>query len=387
MDIQQSLHFLSLTLAEFAAERGQHPQSLRDEYRDAMRLGTGLTLPDISRQTYDPADGTTKFCLPVGPLPETGRPQLETESVIIPMLSYRGTNWYTLCLSSQVGCRMGCTFCETARMGLLHNLTPGEIVRQRLAARQLRLAAPAPAPNPNLPPLKSPPKHRNRRASPAALNANHSYFSDGIQNLVFMGMGEPLDNFDNLAQAIRVLSEPRGMNFPLQQICVSTVGRIDGIRKLAALHWPTLRLAISLNAAHDQLRNDLMPINKGMPLADLKRTLLDYPLSPRGRFLIEYVLIKGVNDSLADARAVAAFCEGLRCIVNLIPYNPQRYATFETPAHETLLAFMAELKSHHIFTKRRIPHGRDLMGACGQLGNPTIRRQSLSASPSHPTVP
>jgi 23S rRNA (adenine2503-C2)-methyltransferase len=380
MDLAQSLHFLSLTLAEFAAERKSHPQALRDEYRDTMRLATNLTLPEISRSTYDPADGTTKFCLPVGPLPEAGRPQLETESVIIPMISYRGTNWYTLCLSSQVGCRMGCAFCETARMGLLHNLTAGEIVRQRLVARQIRLAAPQPAPQPDLPPLKSPPTHRNRRASPAALNAKHSYFSDGIQNIVFMGMGEPLDNFDNLTQAIRVLTEPRGLNFPHQQICVSTVGRIDGLRKLAALNWPTLRIAISLNAGNDKLRNELMPINRSMPLADLKRTLLEYPLSPRGRYLIEYVLIKGVNDSVADARQVAAFCDGLRCVVNLIPYNPQRYATFESPTHESLLAFMAELKSHHIFTKRRIPHGRDLMGACGQLGNPHLQRHPAPTS-------
>jgi 23S rRNA (adenine2503-C2)-methyltransferase len=209
---------------------------------------------------------------------------------------------------------------------------------------------------------------------PVSRGTDNAYFVDGIQNIVFMGMGEPLDNFENLVQAIRVLSEPRGMNFPLQQICVSTVGRIDGLRKLAALNWPNLRLAISLNAAHDKLRDALMPINKAMPLADLKRALLEYPLSPRGRFLIEYVLIKGVNDSLADARAVADFVTGLRCIVNLIPYNPQRYASFETPSHETLLAFMAELKSRRVFVKRRIPHGRDLMGACGQLGNPGVPR-------------
>jgi 23S rRNA (adenine2503-C2)-methyltransferase len=189
-----------------------------------------------------------------------------------------------------------------------------------------------------------------------------------------MGMGEPLDNFDNVTQAIRVFAEPQGMNFPMTQITVSTVGRIDGLRKLGELRWPNLRIAISLNAAHDKLRDELMPVNKGMPLADLKQALLDYPMSPRGRYLIEYVLIKGVNDSPADARAVADFCRDLRCIVNVIPYNPQRYAAFETPSDETILAFMTGLKSHGIFVKRRITHGRSLMGACGQLGNPEIRR-------------
>jgi 23S rRNA (adenine2503-C2)-methyltransferase len=191
-------------------------------------------------------------------------------------------------------------------------------------------------------------------------------------------MGEPLDNFENLTQAIRVLSEPQGMNFPHQQICVSTVGRIDGLRKLGALGWGNLRIAVSLNAAHDKLRDELMPINKGMPLADLKRALQEYPMSPRGLYLIEYVLIKGVNDSRADADLVAAFCQGLRCIVNVIPYNPQRYATFETPTDDTILAFMAQLKTHRIFVKRRITHGRTLMGACGQLGNPEIRRRKAA---------
>jgi 23S rRNA (adenine2503-C2)-methyltransferase len=308
----------------------------------------------VTRRVDDPEDGTIKFCLPVSAdAAAQGTAVWETESVIIPMISYRGSNWHTLCVSTQVGCRMGCTFCETARMGLLHNLTPGEIVRQRLVARAIRLESP-PA---------MPPTHQQ------------NYFDDGIQNIVFMGMGEPLDNFDNVVQAIRVLSEPLGMNFPHQQICISTVGRIDGLRKLAALGWSNLRLAISLNAGTDALRNELMPINKGMPLAELKRALLEYPMAPKGRYLIEYVLIKGVNDSPADARAVADFCGGLRCIVNVIPYNPQRFASFETPSDDAVVAFMTHLKSHGIFVKRRITHGRGLMSACGQLGNSEIRRR------------
>jgi len=349
LDESQSLHALGLTRAEFSAWRKKHPQALRDTYRNLMRDGEGLTLPSPTRRTDCPSDGTLKFCLPAGT--SAAGQSFESESVIIPMTSYRGTNWFTLCISSQIGCRMGCTFCETGRMGLIKNLSAGEIVRQRLVARKLRAQF--------IPP-----------DAPVT-----QYYSDGIQNIVFMGMGEPLDNFDNVTQAIRVFSEPLGMNFPHAQITLSTVGRIDGLKKLAALKWHNLRIAISLNAANDKLRDELMPINRGMPLADLKRTLHEYPLAPKGRFLIEYVMIKGINDSLADAAAVANFCQDLPCIVNLIPYNPQRYATFETPTDETIQAFLQDLKSKGIFVKRRITHGRDLMGACGQLGNPDLRRK------------
>jgi 23S rRNA (adenine2503-C2)-methyltransferase len=144
--------------------------------------------------------------------------------------------------------------------------------------------------------------------------------------------------------------------------------------------WRNLRIAISLNAARDELRDELMPVNRAMPLAELKRVLLAYPLAPKGRFLIEYVLIKDVNDSPADAAAVAEFCGGLPCIVNLIPYNPQRFASFETPTEERVLSFMADLKSRGLFVKRRVTHGREMMGACGQLGNPEVRRVRLTAS-------
>ena len=327
--------------------------SARDTYRAMMRRGRGVTLPAIVRRTDDTERmGRRNLCLPAGEFKGTA---LETESVIIPMTSFGGSTWFTLCVSSQVGCRMGCTFCETGRMGLLKNLSAGEIVRQRLVAMKPREGGGA---------------SRVRRREP------HRYFADGIQNIVFMGMGEPLDNFDNVAQAIRVFSEPMGMNFPLTQITVSTVGRVDGLRKLGELKWINLRIAISLNAAQDKLRDELMPVNKGMPLAELKRALVEYPLAPRGRYLIEYVMIKGVNDSAADVEAVAGFCAGLRCIVNVIPYNPQRFAAFETPSDETILRFLQALKERGIFVKRRVTHGRELMGACGPLGNPEVRRQA-----------
>lgn len=342
------------TLAQYAAARSTHPQAVRNDYRGLMRQTPPELLPAIARRNDDPNDGTIKFCLPVG-ISRDNKP-LESESVIIPMTSFNKKRWYTLCVSSQVGCRMGCTFCETGRMGLIQNLTPDQIVRQRLVARTLR--------------------------TPSSELSPQSYFSDGIQNIVFMGMGEPLDNFDNVLQAIRVFTEPTGLNFPFAQITVSTVGRIDGLQNLATLchadpAWKNLRIAISLNAATDKLRNEIMPVNKAMPLADLQRTLIDYPLAPKARFLIEYVMIKDVNDSPADAEAIADFCRPLPCIVNLIPYNPQRFAAYETPPDERVLEFMTHLKSKGLFVKRRVTHGRELMGACGQLGNPEIRRVPL----------
>jgi 23S rRNA (adenine2503-C2)-methyltransferase len=185
-----------------------------------------------------------------------------------------------------------------------------------------------------------------------------------------MGMGEPLDNLDAVAQAIRVLSEPNGINFPQAQITVSTVGRIDGLQRLAALGWPNLRVAVSLNAPDDARRRDLMPVNRAMPLAALRQALDAYPLARKGRFVIEYVLLRGVNDTPADAAAVAEWCRGLRCVVNLIPYNPQRDARFATPDEATIDRFAAALRHGGTFVTRRRTKGRDLLGACGQLGNP-----------------
>lgn len=345
------LDLSGLTLAEFAAAQGTSVRASRECYLQRMRTAAEVALPPVTRLQREGA--LLKFCLAVPGT--TAVPVLETESVLIPMTSYRGSRWYTLCLSSQIGCRMGCTFCETARMGLVRHLSAAEIVNQFLVARALVSAGQMPAPKP------------------------YRYFSSGIRNLVFMGMGEPLDNVDQVAQAIRVLAEPNGIAFPHKQITVSTVGRLDGLRRLAALGWPNLRLAISLNAPADGLRNQLMPVNKGMPLQALRQALLAYPLARRGLFLIEYVLLKDVNDRPEHARGVAEWCHGLRCVVNLIPYNPQREARYEAPDDATILRFQTELRRLGVFVKRRLTHGRDLMGACGQLGNPALCRKPRPA--------
>jgi len=337
-----------MTLEDFAAVQHRRPRAVRNAYAALLR-GEMSPAPALSRCESD--GHVTKFCLRIGAT------QLETESVIIPMHNYSGIRWYTLCVSSQVGCRMGCTFCETGRMGLLENLTAADIVRQFIAARRLLQETDPPG---------------------------------TIGNVVFMGMGEPFDNFDAVVQAIRVLSDPRGINFPLNHITVSTVGRIDGLRKLGQLppdrYWHTLRLAISLAAGNDALRNTLVPINRGMPLAALQRALLEYPLARRSRYMIEYVLIRDVNDAVEQADEVAAWCAPLPCVVNLIPYNPQRDAAYATPPEETVMRFFARLRSRGIFVKRRLTHGRDLMGACGQLGNPALRRRPSPIVEAHAQV-
>jgi 23S rRNA (adenine2503-C2)-methyltransferase len=343
---------LGMTLEEYAAARGRRRAAVRSDYARCMR--TAVLVPErVTRLEH--AHGVIKFWLDVG----THRDRsLETESVVIPMRSYRDSSWRTLCVSSQVGCRMGCTFCETGRMGLVRNLSAAEIVQQRLVARQLLIEDSA------------------QEEAPA-----YHYFLDSIRNVVFMGMGEPLDNLEQVLQAIRVFNDPAGLDIPHSQITVCTVGRAEGIRKLAAVSWPNLRLAISLNAADDALRESIMPVNRGTPLTELRRALQAYPLPPRGRFLIGYVLLKGVNDSLADADAVAAWCRPLPCTVNIIPYNPQRDAVFDVPSEGTITAFMERLRKHGVFVKRRITRGRDLMAACGQLGAPRQPAQTLLGRP------
>jgi 23S rRNA (adenine2503-C2)-methyltransferase len=252
---------------------------------------------------------------------------LRVEAVWIPM-----PRRATLCLSSQVGCRMGCAFCRTGSLGLLRNLRTEEIVGQVFAVR-----------------------HGLGRA---------------IDNIVFMGMGEPLDNFANVVQAIGVLSDQRGLDIPHSHMTISTAGLTDGIRRLGELGWPGLNLAVSLNAADDELRSQLMPINAIHPLAQLKQTLQGYPLRKKGVFFIEYVLLKGVNDGRGHAARLAGYLEGLPVRVNVIGYNPGPDCQFESPGEKSCTQFCTWLASEGIFVRMRSSRGQCIHAACGQLGGP-----------------
>ncbi len=280
-------------------------------------------------------DGNTvKFCLRT----EDG---YETESVIIPMGAEHTSTWRTLCVSSQIGCKRGCTFCQTAQMGLVRNLTADEIVAQARAARD-------------------------------SLGAD-------IRNVVFMGMGEPLDNVENVIAAIELLHGDRLHPIARRRITVSTVGRTAGIHQLARLGWRRLGLAVSLNAPNDEIRSQIMPINRIEPMSTLRDAIAAYPVRAGGHVLIEYVLIEGLNDGLDHARQLADYLKGLRTCVNLIPWNPVDNVDFRTPPEDRVVAFQQELMSRGQLTFRRNTKGRIAMGACGQLGNPELRAQIRAA--------
>jgi 23S rRNA (adenine2503-C2)-methyltransferase len=257
------------------------------------------------------------------------------ESVIVPMATH-----YTLCVSTQVGCKMGCRFCETARLGFVRNLSVEEIVGQLYTAK-FKFGAP-------------------------------------VRNVVFMGMGEPLDNYDHVVQAIRVMEDQRGMDIPRRYVSVSTSGRIDGIRKLAALNWPQLNLAVSLNAPNDQIRSKIMPINNIYPMGKLHEALLDFPMKKNGAIYIEYVLIKHVNDRQEHARQLADYLKHLKVKVNLIPYNPLINSPFEAPNEKDVSLFLDWLVEEKLFVRKRSTKGRDILAGCGQLGKTPHRTTSLN---------
>ena len=256
------------------------------------------------------------------------------ESVIIPMSSYS-----TVCISSQVGCKMGCAFCETGNNGFYRNLNTEEIIGQIHTAR--------------------------------------FHFGYEIRNVVFMGMGEPLDNFDNVIRAIGIISDQRRLNIARRHITVSTAGMAEGLHKLAASGGRDVKLAVSLNASNDTIRSRIMPINLAYPMRTLRQALIDYPLKRKSAILIEYVLIKGLNDSQESARQLAEYLKPLRTKVNLIPVNPGTYADcrFETPSREDVNRFYGWLTENGLFVRKRTARGLCLMAACGQLGgrNPVIK--------------
>lgn len=238
----------------------------------------------------------------------------------------------TLCISSQVGCAIGCGFCATASMGFRRHLSAGEIVAQVLTAVR-------------------------------ALGPRHP----GHVTLVFMGMGEPLHNLTNVRKAIAILCDPAGMGLSPRRITVSTSGLVPQIEQLADAE-PRPLLALSLNATTDELRNRLMPIGQRYPLADLKATLTNFPLRPRERILLEYVLLAGVNDSEEDAHRLAEFGDDFRHHINLIPFNAHAQSDFRAPSEARVAAFARAVLAHRptLLTVRH-SRARDVQGACGQL--------------------
>ncbi len=289
---------------------------------EEIRALTDGELPAVCGEKVE--GETAKFLLKIE--------ELEVESVVIPMNAGQ-----TLCVSSQVGCRMGCAFCETGKMGLLKNLSVEEIVAQVFVARHVMGA--------------------------------------DVRNIVFMGMGEPLDNFENVMGAVRVLTDQAGMGFGASNITISTSGRVAEMLRLSEEAPASLRLAVSVNAPTDEVRNRLMPVNRTDDMAALKGAMEVWCARSRRTVFVEYVMIKGVNDAVEQADELAAYLEGLRVRINLIPYNAQSRDRFARSSEEQVEAFAARLRERGFRVLVRQHKGRSIMAACGQLGNLSLRKQ------------
>ncbi len=237
----------------------------------------------------------------------------------------------TLCVSSQVGCAMGCRFCATGTLGLRRSLHPGEIVAQT---------------------------HAVRRWLPAGARLSH---------LVFMGMGEPLHHYDALRAALRVLFDPHGQPFRQRWVTVSTVGRVSAIERLRRDFGGKIQLALSLHAGTDTLRRRLIPAARGTSLAALKAAVQAYEASWGGRIMAEFVVLPGINDVSEELDGVARWMEGLRGVVNLLPFNPFPGAPFRAPRDAEVHAVRVALQRRGVAVTVRWPRGRPVRGACGQL--------------------
>ncbi len=289
------------------------PQRLREELASSFRLST----PQIRAKELS-EDGTVKFLLEL----EDGRC---IESVFIP-----DTPSQTLCLSTQVGCAMRCGFCLTGKMGLARNLSAGEI------AGQVRVLA-------------------------AGLGLLHRKF-----NIVLMGMGEPLHNYDNTMKALRILNDEHGLGMSPRRVTLSTVGVVPALERLASEALMP-NLAISLHATTEEQRDALVPVNRKYGLADIIEAAGRFPAARRNRITFEYVLLSGVNDTPEDARRLVRLVRGIRCKVNLIPLNEAAGIDFHRPADAAVNAFAQILARGGLTVSVRKSRGRDIRAACGQL--------------------
>jgi 23S rRNA (adenine2503-C2)-methyltransferase len=314
-------------------------RELRASYRRLMRCESSEE-PDLRVRLLPVAHrvdraGVTKFTYRTSD-------QLHIESVVVPM-QHSQRHWKSVCVSSQVGCARGCTFCETATLGLIRNLTAAEIVAQVLRARR--------------------------------------EFGAEVRTVVFMGMGEPFDNFDAVLRAVRVINDRCGLAVSMARITISTAGVVDGLCRIATLGYKRLNLAVSLNAPNDEIRSRIMPIARTDSMAALQAVLSGYPLRNNQHFMIEYVLIPGVNDAQAHAQQLAAYLRPVRCMVNVIAHNPRHNSRWAAPSERSLRAFLDWLRGAGQPCRQRVTRGRDELAACGQLGGPRVKRPALDPSP------
>jgi 23S rRNA (adenine2503-C2)-methyltransferase len=306
--------------------------NLAKEFRSLLAQRFHLNRPETVTEQIS-SDGTRKWLL-------RGGGGAEFETVFIPELG-RGT----LCISSQVGCTLNCRFCHTGTQRLVRNLTADEIVGQLMVARDSLGDWPSTG--------------ENRR----------------ITNVVMMGMGEPLYNFDNVKSAIAAMADGDGLALSKRRITLSTAGVVPMIRRAGEEIGSSL--AISLHAARDEIRDVLVPLNRKFPLAQLLAACRNYPgVSNARRITFEYVMLKGVNDTLADARELVHVIRGIPAKINLIPFNPWPGAPYKCSEWEQIERFAEIVNRAGYASPVRTPRGRDIMAACGQLKSESVRQRA-----------
>jgi 23S rRNA (adenine2503-C2)-methyltransferase len=290
---------------------------LSRELRATLEAAWTVATPRVTRKDVS-VDGTTKYLLALA------------DGALIEAVYIPDTPAQTFCISSQVGCAMGCGFCLTGKMGIIRNLTAGEIVGQvRVLASDLGLL-------------------------------------DQAINIVLMGMGEPLHNYDQVMKALRMLASEHGLAMPAKRMTLSTVGVVPGIERLAQESFMP-NLAISLHATTDAQRSAIVPINRKYGLAQLMAVCRAFPLKKRSRITFEYVLLDGVNDTPEDARRLVRLLNGIRAKVNLLPLNEASGIPFSRPSDDRVNRFARVLAEHDVHVTVRKSRGRDIRAACGQL--------------------
>jgi 23S rRNA (adenine2503-C2)-methyltransferase len=344
MRVQQIWHWLYVR----GAQSFDSMTSVSKEMRATLDAHYTLARPDVVAEQVS-ADGTRKWLLRL-PGEVAGERPHEVECVYIPEAD-RGT----LCLSSQVGCTLNCSFCHTGTQRLVRNLTPSEIVGQVMVARD-RLGDWLGA----------------ERATGPGLPTDGNRF---VSNIVMMGMGEPLYNFEAVRDALAVTQDGDGLAISRRRITLSTSGVVPMM--VRAGEEIGVMLAVSLHAVRDDLRNQLVPLNRKHPIAELLEACRNYPgLSNARRITFEYVMLKGVNDSLADAKALVRLLAGIPAKINLIPFNPWPGTTYECSDWEQIEKFSEIVFNAGYASPVRTPRGRDILAACGQLKSAT---EKLSA--------
>jgi len=307
------------------------PLSLRRKLEKRIALHTLTPVREVKSM-----DGTFKVLFKL-------QDEKTMETALMLYTAGAGRPRTTVCLSTQVGCPIGCSFCATGQQGFERNLTPGEMIDQVL--------------------------YFARKVKEVGEESRYSH----ITNIVFMGMGEPLANYEALMQALEILTSPRCFGTSPRNITVSTAGLVPQIRQLSQ-EKVRVGLAVSLHAPENALRNRLVPLNKRYPLEELIPACQEYANKTGRRVSFEYILFAGINDSLAQAGLLAGLLKGIICHVNLIPANRTANAAFQSPSRNKVIAFEQQLKIHGINCTLRLSRGQDIDAGCGQLRSSYINK-------------